>query len=138
MSRKRNKKQTNNEGTIYRIAPEHVVKKRDLSKYNKVKGTKATNPRPVMVAVQRKGKRVQISEMTTKATQKQIDKKQRVKLDKTYPNKNSYVNTNTIGKSRKTGKNFKVGEPPLTRAQNKKVHSDDLDKFKKARKKRGR
>ena len=138
MSRKRIKNQINNEGQIYRVSPEHLVKKRDLDRYNKAKGNKANNPRPVMIAVQRKGSRVQISEMTTKATQEQISKKQKVKLAKTYPNKNSYVNTNTIGKSRKTGKIFKVGEVPLTNLQNKKVNNYDFEEFKKPRKKRGR
>ena len=129
-------KQENHEGDIYLVNPKHLIKKKDWGKYINVKnGT--INKRLVIVGEQRRGKVAQISNLTTKATPTQITRKQRVRLDKTFPNKNSYADTNTLGKSRLNGKKFKIGRPPLTKAKNI-LHSEDLKAYKEARKARGR
>lgn len=122
-------------GEIYSIDPRHVVKKKNIEKYNKVKSDNKSNNRLVMVSEQRAGKRVQVSQMTTKASEQQLSRKQRVKLEKTYKNKDSYVNTDTQGKSRLTGKNFTIGKDPLLKKQ-KNAHKDDLLEFQNARKSR--
>lgn len=128
----------NHEGEIYRIPNEHVVKKSNMKLFKEKKKGTSSNPRPVMIAIQKSGKRVQISELTKQASYEQISKQQRVRLSKTYPNKNSHADTNTIGKSRKTGKNFVIGKDPLIKPDNKKIHKDDMEEYKKARKRRGR
>lgn len=132
------KKSTNHEGEIYLVNPKHVVKKKDRAQYNRTKGSKSKNKRLVMVGVQRGGKRVQISEITTKATDKQLRRKQKIELSNTKLSKKSFVDTNTIGKSRLTNKNFKVGDQPLKKPVKTKVSKDDLKTYKKARKDRGR
>jgi len=136
MSRK--KKSKNHEGEIYLVNPKHVVKKKDITQYNHAKGSKSKNKRLVMIGIQRGGKRVQISEITTKATDKQIRRKQKVELSNTKLSKKSYVDTNTIGKSRLTSKNFKVGDQPLKKPIKTKANKEDLKTYKAARKDRGR
>lgn len=128
-------KKKNHVGEIYSIDPRHVIKKNELKDYNKNKGLAKNNNRLVMVSEQRAGKRVQVSKMTTKVSDQQLARKQRVKLEKTYKNKDSYVNTDTQGKSRLTGKNFVIGKDPLLKKQ-KNAHKDDLVEFEKARKSR--
>lgn len=115
------------------------MKKENWRKYREEKIKQKKNPdnkRPVMVGIQRK-KTVQISQLTSKASIEQINKKQKVKLTNTFPNKNNYVDTNTISKSKKTKKPFVAGKFPLNKAE-KKVDKKDLDKYKEARKQRGR
>lgn len=130
-------KKKNHIGKIYAVNPKHIVKKRDWESYEKIKGKNANNDRLVMVGVQKKNKKVQVSNLTTKATSDQIDKKHKVRLYETYKNKKSYVDTNTIGKSRLTGKNFKVGQSPLNKPI-KKAKDKDIQDYQNARKVRGR
>jgi hypothetical protein len=126
-------------GTIYYVDPRHLVTPQNWSNYVRLKGVKANNSRPVAV-VKIVNKNVQISEITSMATSKQIVNKQRVPLTKTYPNrkKGSYINTETIAKSKLTSSRFKVGEHPLgaVNKAKKRVHPDDLKEYYKARKSR--
>lgn len=87
---------------------------KNWSNYVKTKEEKASNSQPVAV-VKTAPQYAQISKITSKATSKQIANKQRVHLTKTYPNrkKGSYINTETIAKSKLTNSRFKVGEHPL-------------------------
>jgi hypothetical protein len=82
--------------------------------YVKTKEVKTSNSQPVAV-VKTAPQYAQISEIIRKATSKQIANKQRVPLTKTYPKrkKGSYINTETIAKSKLTNSRFKVGEHPL-------------------------
>lgn len=129
-------KQQNHEGELYLVNPKHLIKKKDWGKYLTAKGN-TLNKRLVMVGKQKRGKIAQVSNLTTKATPTQISRNQRVKLSKTFPNKDSYADTNTIGKSRLSGKKFKIGVAPLNKPT-KIAHPDDLEKYRKARKARGR
>lgn len=131
----RKKKVKTHVGEIYAINPKHVV--HSSKDYNKAKGSHAKNKRLVMVGVEKSSKKVQVSNMTTKATKKQVNRKQRVRLSETYPNKTSYVNTDTVAKSKITKKHFKVGIPPLTKPQAK-AKPGDIKSYQKARKARGR
>ena len=122
-------------GKIYFIDPAHVVKKNQISKYKKTKGHKAKNKRPVVVTEVRRGNVVQVSQMTTKATEKDLKSGNKVQMTKTYPNKKSYTKVSTTGKSRKTGKKFAVGKDPLIRENyQRKANKDDMDKYYIARK----
>lgn len=124
-------------GKIYYVDPIHLVKPKRWSQYVRAKGPSALNKRPVAVTIQRSKRNVQVSELTSQATDKQVLKHQRVRLENTYPNKKSYINTETISRSRKTKKKFRVGELPLKNAVSKKIEAKDLQRFKHARKKRG-
>jgi hypothetical protein len=107
--------------------------------YVKTKEVKTSNSQPVAV-VKTAPQYAQISEIIRKATSKQIANKQRVPLTKTYPKrkKGSYINTETIAKSKLTNSRFKVGEHPLDAVNKakKRVHPDDLKEYYKARKSR--
>lgn len=122
------------EGEIYFVDPRHVVKDKNWSVYSKSKGSEAQNKRPVMIGVQKNSK-VQVSELTTKSTASKLSKDHSVRLKNTFPKKPSFVDTNTIGKSRLSKKPFKLGKDPLTATQksNLKVHPDDMKKYKEAR-----
>ncbi|MDZ4195960.1 MAG: hypothetical protein U1C51_01790 [Candidatus Izemoplasmatales bacterium] len=134
MEKKKKTQAKQHEGEIYLVSPRHVVDKKDIDTYNKLKGDKAKNKRLVMVGVEKSGKKVQLSNMTTKATKKQVDKKWKVPLKNTFNNP-SYVETTTISKSKSTKKPFILGKPPL--ANNKgMVHNDDLKRYKSAREQR--
>jgi len=123
-------------GRIYTIEPEHIIKKRDLANYKTSKQSAANNKRPVLVSVQRTGKRVQVSSMTSKAQPTDIAKGYRTKLEKTYPGRESYVKTESIGKSRKTGMNFMIDKDPLTRSNLKiQAKQEDVGKHQRARSK---
>lgn len=130
--KKRTKKHV---GEIYAINPRHIVK--NQTAYNNAKGNQSTNKRLVMVGVEKSSKKVQISNMTTKAKQSELNRYQKVQFNQTYPNKNSFVSTNTISKSNLTKKHFRIGEPPLTKIQ-RKASPSDITKYQKARKLRGR
>jgi len=121
-------------GRIYVVEPEHIIKKRDLANYKASKQSSANNKRPVFVSVQRRGKRVQVSSMTSKARLTDISKGYRLKLERTYPNRESYVKTESIGKSRKTGMNFRIDKDPLTRSNLKiQANQEDIVKHQQAR-----
>jgi hypothetical protein len=131
-------KKKNHEGEIYYVSPKHIVKKKEFNSYKQSKGGNASNKRPVVVGVQRKGTKVQISKLTTKASKKQIDKKQKVELKKTFSSSNGYyIDTNTIAKSRLTNKPFEIGKTPLNKTK-RDIHQEDLKAYKEARKARGR
>ncbi|MCH4236042.1 MAG: hypothetical protein LKF69_04515 [Bacilli bacterium] len=127
-------------GTIYYVDPRHLVEPKNWPNYVKTKGVKASNSRPVAV-VKTAPQYAQISEITSKATTKQIANKQRVPLTKTYSNrkKDSYINTEVVSKSQLTNNRFKVGKHPLDAVNKakKRVHPDDLKEYYKARKSRG-
>lgn len=122
------------EGQIYLVSPKHVVQKKDLPTYNAVKGKKATNKRLVMVGVEKSGKKVQVSNMSTKATQKQLRMKWKVPLKKSFVSP-SYVDSNTIFQSKLTRKHFRIGEPPLMNPKGV-VHQQNLKQYKKVREQR--
>ena len=123
-----------NEGEIYYVDPRHVVKDKNWNSYAKTKGSNALNERPVMIGVQKNSK-VQVSELTSKSTANKLNKDHSVRLKNTFPKKPSFVDTNTIGKSRLSKKPFKLGKEPLTtnKKSNIKVHPDDMTKYKDAR-----
>jgi len=128
-------------GRVYSIKPEHIVKSKDLKTYKETKakrGDNASNKKIVAVTVQNRGKKVQVSAVTTKANEQQIKRNQKSLLETTNFKKKSYLDTNTIAKSRKTGKHFEIGIDPLVskNRESKKITKDDLDKYNKKRKKR--
>jgi hypothetical protein len=133
MAKQRKKKHV---GEIYYVDPKHLVKSKDWNKYKKSKGNNP-NPRPVMVGIENSSKKVQVSQMYSKASPKQVSRNQRIKMDKTYPKKSSYVDTNTMAKSKSSNKKFKIGEDPLL-TPTKKADSKDINKYQQSRKKRGR
>lgn len=137
MEKKKKQRTKKHEGEIYLVSPRHVVAKKDIDAYNKLKGDKAKNKRLVMVGVEKSGKKVQLSNMTTKTTQKELVRKQHIKLKYTYPSKESFVETNTTARSKATNKKFRIGSSPLV-APVAKVHDSDLANYKKARKQRKR
>lgn len=123
-------------GDIYFIDPSHVVEKNRLQKYNAMKGTKSSNKRPVMVGVEKSSKKVQISDISTKATNAEIKKKLMIPLIYTKMKHKSYVDSSTKSKSELTKKHFKVGEPPLVNKSKIKVDSRDIAEYESSRKKR--
>ncbi len=134
MLRKKEKKHV---GKIFAVNAKHVINKNEWSDYKKTKGSKAKNKRLVMVASEKENDIVKIAKMTTKASEEKIKKGLKVRLSKTYPKKKSFVDTDSISKSKLTNKRFKVGETPLTKVQ-KNVHPDDLSQYQRARKKRSK
>lgn len=123
-------------GSVYYINPKHLVPPDEMIEYSKSKKGQVNN-RPVMVAIERKNNTVQLSRMTSKATPKQIALNQKVRLKHTYPGDKKYIDTNTISKSKASGKKFKIGEDPLLKSKSK-VNQKDINNYNLARKKRGR
>lgn len=123
-------------GDIYFIDPKHVVEKNRLNKYVSSKGLKANNKRPVMIGVEKSGKKVQVSDISTKATKNEIKNKLVVELKNTNLKHKSYVDTSTRAKSEATKKHFKVGIPPLIGKSKIKVDSKDIKAYLSARKSR--
>lgn len=136
-NRVRRKYQKLNVGEIYYVHYKHLVKPEKWATYALTKGRKANNLRPVVVSVQRRGKHVQISNMTHQASQQQLLRQQKVKLKDAQSNEASYVDTNTISRSRMTNRKFAIGEAPLV-SSSKRLSSRDLSKLNKARRRRGR
>lgn len=124
-------------GKIFYVDFRHIVKPEDWEYYRSQSGRNPYNGRPVIVAVQRRGKYVQISKITHIATARHLRRFQRVRLQHTFPNENSYADTNTISKSRMTNKKFVVGEAPL-RNSRRKANQNDINSFMRYRRYRGR
>jgi hypothetical protein len=120
-------------GDIYFVDPIHIVEKHRISQYNKLKGSKAGNKRPVMVGIEKSGNKVQISDISTKAKRHELERNLVVELKNTKLNHRSYVDTSTRSKSELTRKHFKVGESPLVKKSKIKVNSQDIDDYNKAR-----
>ncbi|MCU0104726.1 hypothetical protein N7603_03555 [Acholeplasma vituli] len=123
-------------GDIYFIDPSHVIEKNRLQKYTEIKGSKSSNKRPVMVGIEKSSKKVQISDISTKATKAEINKKMMVPLKNTKLKQKSYVDSSTKSKSELTRKHFKVGEPPLVNKSKIKVDNRDIAEYELSRKKR--
>lgn len=140
MARKpRRKYQRLNVGEIYYVHYKHLVRPEGWNNYARNKGPAANNFRPVMVGVQRRGNHVQVSEITHQASSGQLSKHQRVRLSKTFPNQSSYINTDTISRSKLTRQKFAVGQPPLKHnVSARRVQRKDLNNYKRSRRLRGR
>lgn len=125
-------------GNVYAISPEHIVEKNRLIDYKNTKIARGQNPNAkklVMVGIEKSGNKVQLSDISTKTTQRELSKKQSVKLSESNFNKASYADTSTRSKSEKTRKHFKIGVDPLTRVNQSrtKIHSSDMKKYEDAR-----
>ncbi|CDR31040.1 Uncharacterised protein [Acholeplasma oculi] len=125
-------------GDVYAIPPEHIVEASRIKEYRKIKTSRGQNPdakKLVMVGVEKSSNKVQLSDVSTKATQRELSKKQAVKLDNSKFKKASYADTSTKSKSEKTRKHFKVGVDPLTKVNRSsiKIHSNDMNKYENAR-----
>lgn len=122
-------------GEIYYVNPRHLIKPSEWSNYVLKRGV---SKRPVAVTIQNSGKRVQVSQITHQSTQNQIERNQRIKMENTFrTNGTSYLNTDTVSKSKLTKKKFVIGKAPLKKTT-KKVDQKDLETYFKARKRRGR
>lgn len=125
-------------GDVYFVSPEHVVEKNRIKSYKEAKGKDSTNKRPVMVGVEKSSNKVQISDISTKATRKEIVGGLAVELKSSGFKRKSYVDTSTRSKSEYSNKHFKVGEPPLDKKSNIKISKQDIDRYHAARKRRYR
>jgi len=129
------KKKSDAKGDVYFVDPKHVVEPKNRTGYSKNRDLK--NQRPVMIAVHKRSKKVQIAELTTvEPTEKQIRRHYMVPLSNTKTKKVNFVDTRVIAKSKSTNRQFKIGDDPLKTKSKIKVNQSDLNSYDKARKKR--
>lgn len=129
MLNNKKKKKQDYLGEIYYVHPKHLVSKKDWKKYAEVKQN--MNLRPVAVTVVKKTS-VQVSKITKSKPRKES---YATKLEYTNLPHESFMDNRTLGKSKKTGKKFKLNENPLLNKSRVKIDSRDLNKHEQARKK---
>lgn len=116
-------------GNIYFVHPSHVIKKSEMSTYIRKKGN--ANKRPIAITSEKKpnsktDKRVGVSKIYgTPGKSKQVQRGNRTLLSETKMNKKSWISSDELNKSFKTGKDFEYGSPPLINRRGK-VHPNDL------------